>query len=266
MKVDHNQLKILLIDLELSYAIYYAFPSKREQFLSPKNIIHHQFCPCASWKWLHETSKYSIKITDDQKRFKKNFRDDYIVAKKLHDLMTEADVIIAHNGDNFDIKHANTLFSNHGLGPVPETKSLDTLKAARKYFAFAGNDLDSLSKRFGGTGKSEKPDWQKMTDGDEVEINKGAKYCTKDVMELERVFINIRPYMKNLVKIRDKKEPNHYGIICCDACGSKRIQSRGLGGVATKVYPRIVCSECKHSMKGDIKLWKRVHADDRGRN
>lgn len=255
----YNGLKILLLDIELTYAIYYAFPSKREQYLSAKNIIHHQFCPCAAWKWDHETSKYNVKITDDKKRFKKDFRDDYIVAKKLHDLMTEADVIVAHNGDQFDIKHANTLFINHGLGPIPEKKSLDTLKAARKYFAFAGNDLDSLSKRFGGTGKNKKPNWYKMTDGDPDQINIAAKYCMNDVEELDRVFKNIKPYMKNLVKIRDKKEPEHYGIMCCDACGSKRLNNKGLGGVPPSVYPRIRCLECGHEMKGDMKLWRKNH-------
>ena len=258
--MERNDIKILLLDLELSFAIYYAYPSKREQYLSAKNIIHHQFCPVAAWKWAHEISRYHIKITDDKKRFKKNFRDDYIVAVKLHALMTEADVIVAHNGDAFDIKHANTLFINHGLGPIPERKSLDTLKAARKYFAFAGNDLDSLSKRFGGKGKNQKPDWYKMTDGDPKAINVAATYCMNDVAELDRVFNNIRPFMRNLPKPRqlpkEKKELNHYGITCCDACGSKRIQNKSLGGIPPKLYPRVRCSECGHEMKGDIKLWR----------
>ena len=255
--IDRNQLKVLLMDMELTYAIYYAFPSKREQYLSAKNIIHHQFCPCAAWKCEHEVSKKHVKITDDKKRFKKNFRDDFVVAKKLHELMTEADVIVAHNGDAFDIKHANTLFINHGLGPIPETKSLDTLKAARKHFAFAGNDLDSLSKRFGGSGKNDKPNWYKMTDGCPKEIAKAAKYCMNDVMELDRVYQKIKPYMKNLVKPRSK-EPEHYGVACCDACGSKRIQNKGLGGTAGKMYPRIRCSECGHEMKGSMKLYNKV--------
>jgi hypothetical protein len=254
---ERNIIKTLLLDMELTYAIYYAFPSKREQYLSAKNIIHHQFCPCAAWKWDHQVSVHSIKITDDKKRFKKNFRDDFIVAEKLHELMNEADVIVAHNGDAFDIKHANTLFINHGLGPIPEKKSLDTLKAARKYFAFAGNDLDSLSKRFGGTGKNQKPNWYLMTDGDAEQINKAARYCRNDVRELDRVFVNLKPYMKDLVKIRTKT-PNHYGIEHCDACGSTRLNNHALGGVGKGVYPRVRCTECGHEMKGDIKLWKKA--------
>lgn len=241
---DHNIIKTLLLDMELSFAIYYAFPSKREQYLSARNIIHHQFCPCAAWKWDHEVSKYHIKITDDKKRFKKNFRDDYIVAKKLHELMTEADVIVAHNGDAFDIKHANVLFINHGLGPIPEKKSLDTLKAARKYFNFAGNDLDSLSKRFGGKGKISKPDWQALTDGDAKAINKAAQYCVNDVSELERVFHALRPYIRNLPALRTPGGLSH-----CEACGSKRLQKRGFGFDGKKMYQRVKCMECGHEHK-----------------
>ena len=241
MSVD---IRALLIDMELSYAIYYAFPSKKEQYLSANNIIHHQFCVCTAWKWHHEASTYVIKINDDKKRFKKNFRDDYIIAVKMHELMTEADIIVAHNGDAFDIKHANTLFIKHGLGPIPEKKSIDTLKAARKYFAFAGNDLGSLSKRFGGIGKIDKPDWQKLTDGDSDEIDKAAEYCLNDVAELERVYDNLKPYIHRLPHL---KHPD--GIQSCHSCGSKRIHRKGNGFDGFKVYLRVRCNECGHEHK-----------------
>ena len=255
-----NNLKILLLDIELTYAVYYAYPSKREQYLSAKNIKHHQFCPCAAWQWMHEVSRYVVKITDDQKRFKANFRDDFIVAKKLHDLMTEADVIVAHNGDAFDIKHANVLFINHGLGPIPEKKSIDTLKAARKYFAFAGNDLASLSKRFGGPGKSKKPDWLKLAEGDTKEINIAARYCKDDVRELERVFLAMRPYLRRLPALRPPKEPKQLkekrndwgGITECDACGSKTLQSKGAAFDGRKMYLRVKCTECGHEIRGKL--------------
>lgn len=248
MTVDRNKLKILLVDMELSYALAYVFPSKREQYVSAKQIRHHQFCICAAWMWDHEVSRQVVKVTDDKVRFKKNFRDDFIVAIKLHDLMTEADVIVAHNGDAFDIKHANTLFIKHGLGPIPEKKSIDTLKVARRYFNFAGNDLDSLSKRFGGRGKNSKPCWFKLTDGDEKEINKAAKYCLNDVKELKRVLDAIKPYMRNLSALQ-----NISGITECLCCGSKRISNKGNILYSKKIYKRLKCKECGHEMKSKLK-------------
>lgn len=236
-----DKLKILLLDLELTYAVYYAYPSKREQYLSASCIIHNQFCVCAAWKWHDEVSTYVIKITDDKRRFKANFRDDYIIAKKLHDIMEEADVIVAHNGDNFDIKHANALFIKHGLGPIPKRKSIDTLKVAKKYFAFPGNSLDQLSKRFGKAGKNKKPNWFKMTEGDAKEINIAAKYCKNDVIELENIFVEMKPYIDNFPRLVNTARPD-----TCECCGSKRIQSRGKQFLNNKLVSVFRCIECGH--------------------
>lgn len=245
--MERNQLKILLLDTEWAYALAYIFPSKKPQFIHAKNIKHHQFCLCAAWKWSHEVSKYCIKITDDKRRFKRNKRDDYIIAKKLHELMTEADVIVAHNGDSFDIKLANTLFIDHGLGPIPEKKSIDTLKLARKYFKFAGNDLDSLSKRFGGPGKVDRPDWILLTESNVDEIDKAATYCMEDVGELERVFTEIKPYAIRLPALKE-----HGDITQCHSCGSKRLHKRGSAFDGTKMYTRIKCQECGKEHKGKL--------------
>ncbi len=242
---DRNELRILLLDLELTFAIYYAYPSKREQYLSDKNIIHDQFCTCAAWKWHDEVSTYAIKITDDKKRFKKNFRDDYIIAVKLHELMTQADIIVAHNGDKFDILHANTMFRKHGLGPIPARKSIDTLKMARKYFAFPGNSLDSLAKRFGSKGKNQKPNWYKMTDGDAKEINIATRYCKNDVIELEKVFNEIKPYITTFPTLRKYRD----NISECEACYSKSLRNKGLDFDGRKQYKRIKCICCGHNHK-----------------
>lgn len=237
-----NDLKILLLDLELTFAVYYAYPSKREQYLSASNIIHDQFCTCAAWKWHHESSTHVVKITDNKESFKKNFRDDRIVAVKLHELMEEADVIVAHNGDNFDIKHANTLFIKHGLGPIPERKSIDTLKVARKYFAFPGNSLDQLSKRFGSKGKNKKPNWYKMTEGDANEIKIAAHYCKNDVRELEKIFIKLSPYIHKFPSLRvGNKMPT-----VCDFCGSDKLIKRGFDFYGHKRYQRVKCMDCGH--------------------
>ena len=242
-----NQLKILLIDIELTYAIYYAFPSKKPQYMSAKQIKHHQFCVCAAWKWHHEVSTYVVKITDDKKQFKADFRNDKVIAVKLHQLMSEADVICAHNGDNFDIKHCNVMFKKHNLGPIPEKKTIDTLKVARRYFNFAGNDLDSLSRRFGGGGKNTKPCWYGLTDGNSAEINKAAKYCKNDVKELDVVLTELKPFIKNYPSMK-----NYGNITECVACGSKRVISKGLAFDGTKMYKRIKCAECGKEHKGRL--------------
>lgn len=234
-----KELKILLVDLELSYAIGYFFPSKREQYISARQIKNHQWCVCIAWKWAHEVSTYTLSV--------KRKGDDREIAKKLWKLFDESDVIVAHNGDAFDIKWANTLFIKHGLSPVSESKSIDTLKVARRYFNFAGNSLGDLLRYFKLGDKDEKPDWQLLTEGDMSEIKKATKYCKVDVLGLEKIFVKLRPYIKNFPTLRAKKAmPTE-----CDACGCKAIQKRGVIWIGGRNLHRMKCMnlECGHEHK-----------------
>lgn len=237
-------MKLLLVDTELSFALYYAFPSKKPQYLPARQVKEHQSIVCARWKWFGEKKVGGVSVLDDPARFRKNHRDDYIVAVKLHKAFMEADVICAHNGDSFDIKHANTLFIKHNLEPVPEKKSLDTLKIARRYFNFTGNGLDDLLKFFGYPGKSEKPDWIKLTEGDEKEIRKAMKYCGNDVLGLERLLKIFLPYI-----------PKHKALVSkgpCVECGSKHIQKKGQDFDGTRIYQRVKCMNCGHNDKREV--------------
>ena len=236
----NRELKVLLCDMELAYAIYYAFPSKKPQYLSSKQIKEYFFVPCAAWKWEHEVNAHVITTMDDKKRFKKDHKDDYIIAVKLHQLFSEADIIVAHNGDAFDIKHANTLFIKHGLGPVPESKSVDTLKMARKYFAFAGNDLAHLCTRFKVTEKGERPDWMPLTEGCPKETRKTAKYCKQDVLSLEAVYLHLKPYIRRFPTLRRAADK----ITECDYCKSKLLVNDGHGFNTQGVYQKVRCKEC----------------------
>lgn len=242
-----RELKTLIMDMELAYALYYAYPSKKPQYLSSRQVKERTFCPCATWNWDHQVHVNKVSVLDDPKRFKKNHKDDYVVAVALHEAMSEADIIVAHNGDQFDIKQANTLFIRHNLGPIPEKKSVDTLKVARKYFAFEGNDLADLCKRFGVPDKLEKPDFIKITEGDPGEIRKAVKYCGRDTLSLKGVLHHLKPYIRRYPSLRKYKDK----ITCCDACGSKRLQNKG-SYFCGSLYYRVKCMECgmEHKCKG----------------
>jgi hypothetical protein len=248
MTYANRELKTLICDLEISYAIYYAFPSKKPQFLHSSQLKEYFFCPCAAWRWDHEATTQAISVLNNKTRYRKSHKDDYIIAKKLHDLFNEADIIVAHNGDAFDIKHANLMFAKHGLAPVKETKSVDTLKIARQRFSFAGNDLDHLCKFFKIPGKTEKPDWIRLTEGYEDEIQKATEYCKNDVDSLYGVFKQIAPFIKKYPAMRKAMG----GVSECDFCKSKHLQKRGFG-FDGNVYARIKCMSCGKEHKERVK-------------
>ena len=62
-------------------------------------------------------------------------------------MFDEADVVIAHNGDKFDMRKANARFG-HYEPPMP-VQQVDTLKVARKYFKFESNKLGDLGEHLG---------------------------------------------------------------------------------------------------------------------
>ena len=75
--------------------------------------------------------------------------NDYGVVSTIHKLLDETDIVVFHNGDRYDIKRLNTRFIFHGLHQPSPYKSIDTLKVARRKFAFPSNKLTAIGKYLG---------------------------------------------------------------------------------------------------------------------
>jgi DNA polymerase elongation subunit (family B) len=74
-------------------------------------------------------------------RFAQDKRDDRQLIEGLHELMLQADIVVGHNSDRFDIKKFNTKAAKWGLMPIQEFISYDTLKIVKKYFSLSSNSL-----------------------------------------------------------------------------------------------------------------------------
>ena len=99
-----------------------------------------------SWsaKWLD--GKLQSAVLESKEVLKE---DDGRIVKKLWKLLDEADIVIAHNGEKFDIPKINSRFIIHGLNPPKPYKQIDTKKVAAKQFGFSSNKLDALAGYFG---------------------------------------------------------------------------------------------------------------------
>lgn len=206
-------MKFLAWDVELSKAIYYAYPSKKPQYLKPEDIKHDQFMICASWKVIGQKHISSVSVLDDNKRFKNNFRDEYHVLKTLRDGLEEADVLIGHNVDGFDMKHFNWRLALYGLHPITPKETIDTLKLARKHWASPGNSMSFLATRLEIALKGKVPDevWKAATDGCAKAIRDVVKYNRQDLRVQDPLYLKLRPFMK--------KHP-HEGGGKCQFCSS----------------------------------------------
>lgn len=236
--------RVLFYDLETSFNIVAAFQlwDRGGNNIPHQNIISERYIICACWKWLGEDKIHSVAVTDSPQRYKKNPYDDRYVVEKLHEVLSEADVVIAHYGDGFDNKYVRTRALYHGLSPISPFISVDTKKIASSQFLFNSNRLDYLG-RFLGVGRkiSTKSDlWMDVLRGDQRAIKEMVNYNKGDVSLLEKVFLKLRPFMPDYVN----RQLYGGGANECPRCGSSHIQSRGLHRALTRVYRRWHCQSC----------------------
>lgn len=246
--------KILFWDIETSHNIVASF-QLRDEYTPHTNIIQERFVICAAWKWLGKSKVYTASVLDDSKRFAKNHADDKHVIEALHRVLSEADVIVAHNGDNFDMKFVQARMLYHNLPALPPIKSIDTYKVAKARFRFNSNRLDYLGKFLGFGGKKSTPSglWLDILKGDKKAVKVMVDYNKRDVTLLESVFKKFIPYIPTYINRQ------LFGGIGCPRCGSSKVQSRGYAKTLTKNYRRFQCNKCSgwfRELKSDSKPTK----------
>lgn len=235
-----NKPKILLYDIETSLQSVTVFQLAKNDWIQPDNIVVERHLISVCWKWLGESTVHSVSLLNDPERFRKNHHDDYHVIKTFHKVLSQADIIIGHNSDRFDLPYLKTQIMFHGLEPLPPITALDTYKVAKSQFMFNSNKLDYLGQRLGVGRKIHTTGglWLKAFQGNRQAIREMVTYNKQDVLLLEKVFLKLVPYI-----------PNHtnrelFGGTGCPRCGSTHIQSRGLHRAISRVYQRFQCRDC----------------------
>lgn len=180
-----------------------------------------------SWvaKWAYCEDILTDSLPNHEDNYKKDVEDDSAILKTIWNLLDEADMVVAHNGDRFDIPKLNARFIYHGMKPPSPYKQIDTLKVAKYTFNFTSNKLDYLANYLGFGKKADTGGfslWSGCMDGDPESWAKMVDYNKKDVVLLEDVYMVMRPWMKN--------HPN-FGVYLesdesmCTACGCTNLIS-----------------------------------------
>jgi len=236
--------KILYYDIETSPNLSYTW-GKWEQ-----NVIEFErewYMISFAYRW--NNGKTHACALPDYKTYKKDPHNDKELVRKLWELFDEADIIVAHNGDAFDIKKSNSRFLFHGLTPPSSYKTIDTLKVAKKYFKLNSNKLDDLGNLLGvgrkiDTGGFEL--WLGCLRGDKKSWYKMVKYNKQDVDLLCNVYQKLRGWMNNHpnVNLYDEKDGR------CPICGGEHLQKRGYGYSKSGRHQRHQCTDCGGWSKG----------------
>lgn len=159
----------------------------------------------------------------------------------LWELLDEADIVVAHNGDQFDIKKINARLIVHGFGPYAPVKSVDTLKISRRNFKFDSNKLDNVGGYLGVGRKmphTGKHLWLGCMRGDTASQRTMKDYNAQDVRLLHSTYEKLRGWDKShpvLTAISPRLE------ITCPTCLTPGAQRRGWNIAKFRKTPRFQC-------------------------
>jgi DNA polymerase elongation subunit (family B) len=263
MTSNHNGTtapKILLWDIEtMKMRIEMDTYSLKQfsKYLRYQDITRPVTIFCVAWQWLGQPIVSSTSVLNDPERFEKCHWDDYHVVKTIHQLIEEADILIAHNGDNFDWKVFNARCLYHGFEPVKKPLMIDTLKIARKEFKVESNTLGYLCKFLGVEDKMHSPNWDKIAQGDIDEIAEAEKYCRGDIRSLRGVYEKLKVFATNHPNLNAFSNGETHN---CPTCGHWDLQKRGFRYTKAGKYQAYQCKECgswsqdkKNLIKVDIR-------------
>jgi hypothetical protein len=242
-------MKVLLFDIESAPILGYTWGIWEQNVL---NKLRDSYMLCYAYRWLDEKKTHVVALPDFDTYARTRY-DDKELIHSLHALFEEADVIIAHNGDQFDIKYSNSRFLVHGLPPPSSYRTVDTLKIARSQFKLDSNKLDALGKTLGIGRKVETGGfklWEGCMDGDERSWFLMKKYNKQDVDLLLAVYEKLRGWKKAHPSLTADVELTRP---VCSTCQSLHVQKKGIEFKGNSKQQRWKCQDCGANLYTSLK-------------
>jgi hypothetical protein len=242
--------KILLYDIENTPSLGWVWEKWQTNVIDIDTEWHML---CYAYKWLGEDKVYTV-AQPDFVGYDKNREDDYGVVAELWHLFDEADVVVAHNGDQFDQRKARARFLVHGFDPPSPYLEVDTKKIAKRHFNFTSNSLDDLARVLGlerkGNAGTFRETWLGCMNGDPAAWARMIKYNKQDVNVLEQVFLKLRPWaagFPNLATLRgDDGRPG-----ACPKCEAiDTMVKNGWRFTQVSNYQAYRCTQCGGTSRG----------------
>jgi hypothetical protein len=240
LKTQENLPKILLLDIETAPLSAFLWRLKTE-YVSPSMLQNSNWW-MLSWsaKWLFDSEMLNDVVTPKEALAE----DDERISLSLWKLVDQADMIISHNGKNFDHKMMNMRWMMHGFSPPTPFKIIDTYQVAKGNFLFPSYKLDFIARELG-VGKKVAHEgaamWKKSTMGDPEALKNMVKYNDGDVFILEDIYLIFRPWIKNHPNIGVYTEKE---VPVCSACGSSNLIEAGTYKTNISVFKNFRCTDC----------------------
>lgn len=230
-------MKRLYVDAETSPNVVLSWRVGRDIDIDHDNIQVERRIICIAYKWQGAPMVQALTWDKNQ--------DDKSMLREFIEVANEADEIVGHNIDRFDMPWIKTRALFHGLQPFPSWKTADTLQWARRLLLFNSNRLDYIGRFLGVGGKikTEFKLWKEvMINRDPSALKTLVDYCKRDVELLEKVH-------QKLLSIGPVK--THAGVLGggekwqCPHDGSRRVEKSKTRVTASgTIQHQMQCLDC----------------------
>lgn len=247
------QVKVLLIDIETK-------PIEAQVWdLWQQNVGLNQIAvdsSVLSWsaKWLEDGDD---KVMYQDNRGAKDLSDDKNLLKGIWELLDEADVVIGHYSEQFDVPKLNARFIKHGFKKPSSFRQIDTKKISSAKFKFTSNKLEYLASylnvKYKKLSHGKFPGhtmWSECMKGNKDAWDEMKTYNIHDVLVLQEVYYKLRSWDTT---INFNVYHDDDGHIC--SCGSTDFKEHKTFHYtnAGKFY-KYICVECGAETRGKENL------------
>lgn len=235
--------KILTLDIETAPLKVWAW-GIWEQNIGLDMIADEWSILSYSAKWLGSRERL---YDDTGGRGVAKVRDDKALVEKIWRLLDKADLVIAQNGNSFDVKKINARLIMHGYLPYSPIRVIDTLTVSRNRFKFTSNKLEWLSKYLTNSPKLKHKKfpgfelWEECLADNPAAWKEMRKYNERDVLATEKLYLKLRPWITNHPNVGTF---NLRGDVQCPKCSSFEIIEQGQYPLQLGMYPRYQCLSC----------------------
>jgi uncharacterized protein YprB with RNaseH-like and TPR domain len=228
-----GKIKRLFFDIETSPNIGLFWTAGYKLNIGHDNIIKERAIICICYKWAGEKEVHSL--TWDNKQ------NDKSLLEKFVKIANEADELVGHNGDKYDLAWVRTRCLYHDISLFPSYTTIDTLKYARSKFKFNSNKLDYIAQ-FLGLGAKISTGFNLWKDivlnNDKKAMEQMVTYCKGDVVLLEKVYNKLAPHFPEKTHTSEDKAD-------CPTCGSNKwsFSKRRMSALGT-TRVQMQCKKC----------------------
>lgn len=243
---EHKRPKILVIDIETAPIVALVWKIWEEN-VGLEQIVHDSSILSFGAKWLGDSKMI---YHDTSGRGADRARDDLVLMQPLWDLLHEADIVVAQNGQAFDLKRIDARLIKHGFPPYSPIKQVDTLLSARRRFKFTSNKLEWMAQQLTDARKSKHHKfpgfelWLECLKDNPEAWKEMRKYNLLDVTACEKVYLRLVPWTATHPNIA-------VGAGHCPACGKGKTVAIGRHTMPSGIaYARLWCESCGHWSRG----------------